>query len=98
MAFKNTSDIKPLEKHIYLSSPTMHGDEARYMMEAYETNWMSTVGKNINEVEAQVAEYIGVKHAVALSAGTAALHLATKLAGERIYLRRRRSSLYRYRV
>ncbi len=77
--------IKPFEKKIWLSSPTMHGEEAKYMMEAYETNWMSTVGKNINEVEAQIADFIGVKHAVALSAGTAALHLATKLAGERLY-------------
>ena len=55
------------------------------MMEAYKTNWMSTVGKNIDEVEDRVAEYIGVKYAVALSAGTAALHLATKLAGEKLY-------------
>lgn len=47
MAFKKTSTITPFEKCIYLSSPTMHGDEARYMMEAYETNWMSTVGKNM---------------------------------------------------
>ncbi len=85
MAFNNTGDIKPFSEKIWLSSPTMHGPEATYMMEAYETNWMSTVGKNINEVEAQVAEYIGVKHAVALSAGTAALHLATKLAAERLY-------------
>lgn len=85
MAFKNLADIKPFERKIWLSSPTMHGDEIRYMQEAYETNWMSTVGKNINEVEAQIAEYIGVKYAVALSAGTAALHLATKLAGEKIY-------------
>ena len=85
MAFSNSGDIKPFSEKIWLSSPTMHGSEATYMMEAYETNWMSTVGKNINEVEAQVAEYIGVKHAVALSAGTAALHLATKLAAERLY-------------
>jgi dTDP-4-amino-4,6-dideoxygalactose transaminase len=85
MAFNNSGDIKPFSEKIWLSSPTMHGPEATYMMEAYETNWMSTVGKNINEVEAQVAEYIGVKHAVALSAGTAALHLATKLAAERLY-------------
>ena len=85
MAFKNSSDIKPFSEKIWLSSPTMHGTEVTYMMEAYETNWMSTVGKNINEVEAQVAEYVGVKHAVALSAGTAALHLATKLAAERLY-------------
>ena len=80
--FKNTSNIQPFKAHLWLSSPTMHGTELVYMQEAYETNWMSTVGKNINEVEAQMAEYIGVKYAVALSAGTAALHLATKLAGE----------------
>ena len=85
MAFKKTSTIKPFEKRIYLSSPTMHGDEARYMMEAYDTNWMSTVGKNIDEVEMQTAEFVGVKHAVALSAGTAALHLAVRLAGEKLY-------------
>lgn len=53
------------------------------MMEAYTTNWMSTVGKNINEIEAQVADLVGVRYAVALSCGTAAPHLATKLAGER---------------
>lgn len=63
----------------------MHGEEARYMMEAYNTNWMSTVGQNINEVESQIAKFVNVKHAVALSAGTAALHLATKLAGEQLY-------------
>ena len=83
--FKNTSNIQPFKAHLWLSSPTMHGTELVYMQEAYETNWMSTVGKNINEVEAQMAEYIGMKYAVALSAGTAALHLATKLAGEKIY-------------
>ena len=85
MAFKNPTSIQPLEKHLYLSSPTMHGPEAQYMLEAYETNWMSTVGKNINEAEAALAEYTGMKYAVALSAGTAALHLAVKLAGERLY-------------
>lgn len=78
--FKET-DIKPFESKVWLSSPTMHGEEIKYMTEAYETNWMSTVGKNINEVERLVAEYIGVKYAVALSAGTASLHLAMKLAG-----------------
>lgn len=85
MAFDKTKSIRPFENKIWLSSPTMHGDELKYMQEAYETNWMSTVGKNINEVEAHIADYIGVKYAVALSAGTAALHLATKLAGEKIY-------------
>ncbi|OON84996.1 aminotransferase DegT [Oribacterium sp. C9] len=77
--------IEPFEKKIWLSSPTMHGEELEYMKEAYETNWMSTVGKNIDEIESQVAKYVGVNYAVALSAGTAALHLATKLAGEKLY-------------
>ena len=74
-------EFKPFEKKIWLSSPTMHGDEMKYIQEAYETNWMSTVGKNINEVENITAERIGCKYAVALSAGTAALHLAVKAAG-----------------
>ena len=85
MALKSMKDLKPFDHKIWMSSPTMHGEEATYMMEAYDTNWMSTVGKNINEIEAKVAEYVGVKHAVALSAGTAALHLATKLAAEKLY-------------
>ncbi len=71
----------PFEKRIYLSSPTMHGDELKYMTEAYETNWMSTVGANINEVERLVTQKVGCKYAVALSCGTAALHMAVKLAG-----------------
>lgn len=77
--------ITPFENKIWLSSPTMHGDELKYVTEAYETNWMSTVGKNINEVERAVAEKIGVQYAVALSTGTASLHLAVKLAGESMY-------------
>lgn len=82
---KNIGDIKPFEKKLYLSSPTMHGEELKYMTEAYETNWMSTVGANINTLEEEVDAYVGVKYAVALSCGTAALHLATKLAGEKLY-------------
>lgn len=77
--------IKPFEGRIWLSSPTMHGDEQRYVDEAIRTNWVSTVGANINELERSMAEYVGVKYAVALSSGTAALHLATKLAAERLY-------------
>lgn len=73
--------IKPFEKKVWLSTPTMHGEEIKYMTEAYETNWMSTVGKNIDEVERLACEKVGCKYAVALSAGTAALHLAVKLAG-----------------
>lgn len=82
--FKATG-IQPLEQHVYLSSPTMHGEEFRYMKEAYDTNWMSTVGANINEVERIACERIGCKYAVALSAGTTALHLAMKLAGIEAY-------------
>lgn len=82
--FKGT-DIKPFDKKIWLSSPTMHGEEIRYINEAYETNWMSTVGKNINEVERIAAERVGVKYAVGLSCCTAALHLCCKLAGEKLY-------------
>lgn len=78
--YKTTKPTK-FSKKIWLSSPTMHGDELLYVKEAYETNWMSTVGANINEVERQIAEKMGCKYAVALSCGTAALHLAVKLAG-----------------
>lgn len=73
--------MEAFKNKVWLSSPTMHGEELKYMTEAYNTNWMSTVGENINEVERISAEKIGCKYAVALSAGTAALHLCMKLAG-----------------
>ena len=73
--------MKPFDKKVWLATPTMHGDEMKYVQQAYETNWMSTVGENINEAERIVAEKIGCKYAVGLSCGTAALHLAMKLAG-----------------
>ena len=78
-------EFKPFEEKIWLSSPTMHGEEIEYVNEAYTTNWMSTVGKNINNVEALIAEKVGCKHSVALASGTAALHLCVKLAGEKLY-------------
>lgn len=74
-------NFKKFENKIWLASPTMHGEELIYMKEAYDTNWMSTVGANINEVERQACEQIGCGYAVALSAGTAALHMAVKLEG-----------------
>lgn len=73
--------FEKFQEKVWLSSPTMHGTELKYMTEAFETNWMSTVGENINEVERMICERIGCKYAVALSAGTAALHMAVKLAG-----------------
>lgn len=73
--------MEAFKNRIWLSSPTMHGEELQYIKEAYETNWMSTVGENINQVEHLISEKVGCQHAVALSAGTAALHLAVKLAG-----------------
>ena len=73
--------LNPFEKKVWLSSPTMHGEEMKYVEEAYETNWMSTVGANINEAERLACEKIGCGYAVPLSSGTAALHLAIRLAG-----------------
>lgn len=73
--------MENFKNKVCLSSPTMHGDELKYMTEAYETNWMSTVGENINEIEKQISQKVGCKYAVALSSGTATLHLAVKLAG-----------------
>ena len=77
--------VEPFKTKVWLSSPTMHGDEQHWVDEAIQTNWVSTVGANIDAVEKQMAEYVGVKYAVGLSCGTAALHLATKLAGEKLY-------------
>lgn len=78
-------EIQAFESKVWLASPTMHGEELQYMTEAYTTNWMSTVGANINEVEKLAAESAGVKYAVGLSSCTAALHLCVKLTGEKLY-------------
>ena len=83
--FTNKDDFKPFEKKVWLASPTMHGEEQKYVQRAFDQNWITTAGENINEVERITAEYVGVSHAVALSAGTAALHMAMKLAGEKLY-------------
>ena len=83
MSMENTNRYKPFDKKVWLSSPTMHGKELEYITQAYETNWMSTVGENINDVESSICKIVGCKQAVALSSGTAALHLAIKLAGVR---------------
>ena len=83
--FNPDNNYEKFENKVWLSSPTMYSDSMNYVMEAYETNWMSTVGKNINEVERLVAEKADVKYAVGLSCCTSALHLCCKLAGERLY-------------
>ena len=77
--------MEPFDTRIWLATPTMHGDEMTYMKLAFDTNWMSTVGENIDEVERICAAKAGMKYAVALSSCTAALHLCVKLAGERLY-------------
>lgn len=77
--------IEPFKKKIWLASPTIHGDEQKWVKDAFDKNWITTAGENINEVEKQMAEYIGVNYAVALSCGTAALHLSIRLAGEKLY-------------
>lgn len=74
-------ELKPFEKKLWLASPTMHGDEEKFVKEAFDKNWVSTVGENVNELEKSICEYVGCENSVALSAGTAALHLAVKLAG-----------------
>ena len=79
--FRAEERFKPFEKKVWLSSPTMHGPELEYIKDAYEKNWMSTVGENINQVERLACETVGCKYAVALATGTSALHLAVKLAG-----------------
>lgn len=77
--------MKRFDKKVWLATPTMHGDEMTYIKNAYETNWMSTVGENINEVERIAAQKAEMQYAVALSSCTAALHLCVKSAGETLY-------------
>lgn len=74
-------DIQKFEDTVWLSSPTMHGEELKYMQEAYNHNWMSTIGSSINEAERLACELVGCKYAVALNSGTGALHLAARIAG-----------------
>ena len=83
--FASDERIEKFPSKVWLSSPTMHGEELRYVQEAIETNWVSTVGANINEVERITAEKVGRKHSVGLATGTSALHLAVKLCGEKLY-------------
>lgn len=83
--YSKKNKYEAFEKKVYLSSPTMHGEELIYMKEAFDTNWMSTVGANINEAEKMMNKKIGCGYSVALSSGTASLHMAIKLAGERLY-------------
>ena len=85
MAFTRSGEFQAFEKKVWLASPTMHGEELQFVTEAYETNWMSTVGENINQVEKIAARKAGVQYAVGLSSCTAALHLCCKLAGEKLY-------------
>ena len=70
-----------MKDRIFLSTPTMHGEEQKFIKEAFDTNWVAPLGKNVDEFERELASFVGMKHAAALSAGTAALHLAVKLAG-----------------
>ena len=69
------------KKRIYLSSPTMHGDEQRFVQEAFDTNWVAPLGPNVTAFEKEIAAYTGCGHAAALSSGTAAIHIALRLLG-----------------
>ena len=77
--------IEPFSSRLWLASPTMHGEEQRWVDEAIRTNWVSTVGENINQIERQLSDYLGCGYAVALTNGTAALHLAIRLAAQKLY-------------
>ena len=77
--------VEKFQNKLWLASPTMHGEELKWVEESIRTNWVSTVGENINAVEKAVSEYTGSKYAIGLSCATAALHLAVKLAGEKLY-------------
>ena len=79
--FLKTKGEIPMNERIWLSTPTMHGEEQIYIKEAFDTNWVAPLGKNVTELENEVAKYLGIKAAAAMTAGTHALHLAVKLAG-----------------
>ena len=83
--FKRKDDLKQFEQKVWLASPTMHGDELKWMTDAFNKNWMTTAGENVNELERIAAEKAGMKYAVALCNCTSALHLCVKFAGEKLY-------------
>ncbi len=72
--------MKQINKRIFLSSPTMHDEEQKYIKEAFDTNWVAPLGANVDGFEKEMAEYIGIDYAAACVSGTSALHLAVKLA------------------
>lgn len=76
-------EVTPMSAHIYLSSPHMsdEGYELEYIHDAFRKNWIAPLGENVNEFENAMRTYIGAENAVALSAGTAALHLSMICAG-----------------
>lgn len=82
---KRFQGLTYLTERAKLATPTMHGDEKFYIERAFESGWVTTVGENINEIERIAAKYLGVNYAVALTCGTAAIHLAVKLAAEKAY-------------
>ncbi|MBO4845803.1 MAG: DegT/DnrJ/EryC1/StrS family aminotransferase [Lachnospiraceae bacterium] len=85
MAFIRKGQIEKIDKKVFLATATMHGEEMKYIQEAYDTNWMTTVGKNIDESEAMICSKVGCDYAVGLASGTSALHMAVKLAGIDLY-------------
>ena len=70
-----------MENRIFLASPHMGGKELEYIQEAFDTNWVAPLGENVNGFEKELAEYVGIGHAAALSSGTAAIHMALRALG-----------------
>jgi pyridoxal phosphate-dependent aminotransferase EpsN len=81
--------MSELNKRIYLSPPHMSGSEQKYIEEAFQTNWLAPLGPHVDGFENEIANYLGVSEAVAVSSGTAAIHLALSLLdvkkGDRVF-------------
>lgn len=83
--FVGRKEIEPFGEKVWLATPTMHEEELEYIVDAFKKNWITTSGDNVEESERLIADYTGCKYAVGLSAGTAALHMCMKLAGQKIH-------------
>ncbi|MEK3658376.1 DegT/DnrJ/EryC1/StrS family aminotransferase [Paenibacillus sp. FSL F4-0236] len=70
-----------MSERIFLSPPHMSGNEMKYIQEAFDTNWIAPLGTNVDKFEEELCEYVGVDHGLALSSGTAGIHLALKYFG-----------------
>jgi dTDP-4-amino-4,6-dideoxygalactose transaminase len=82
-------DRKDIDEHILLSTPHMGSAEREFVEEAFRTNWIAPLGPNVDAFERELADLVGIKHAAAVSSGTAAIHLALRMLdvgpGDRVF-------------